>query len=117
MDEEDVQRLDSLKSRESRLLLQGNEGACQRLDNLRGGVSAPLTNPNEGACTYISERWLCRPSMVSTRDTPLSLLEISERALCSGMVQLNIGNLSYHTNFFRHQPEPLEANPTLSAAL
>ncbi len=41
----------------------------QRLDNLRGGITVPLTNPNEGACTYISERWLCRPSRVSTRDT------------------------------------------------
>ena len=70
MDEEDVQRLDSLKSRDSRLFLQGNEGACQRLDNLRGTISVPLTNPNEGACTYISERGLRRPSGgISTRDT------------------------------------------------
>ena len=40
-----------------------------------------------------------------------------ERALGRGMVQLHIGALSYHSDFLRHEPEPLKANATLRAAL
>ena len=38
-------------------------------------------------------------------------------ALGFGMIQLDVGALSYDANFFGHQPESLEANPTLRAAL
>ncbi len=44
-------------------------------------------------------------------------LNMLEKALGRGMVQLHIGALSYHSDFLRHEPEPLKANATFRAAL
>ena len=44
-------------------------------------------------------------------------LNMLERAFSCGVVQLHIGALSHYSDFFRHEPEPLEANATLCAAL
>ena len=47
----------------------------------------------------------------------VSLLEISERALGYGMIQLYIGAFSYHAYVFGHHPEALETDATSRAAL
>ena len=49
--------------------------------------------------------------------TMIGRLNMLERALGRGMVQLHVGALSYHANFLGHQPEPLKTNATLRAAL
>ena len=47
----------------------------------------------------------------------VSLLEISERALGYGMIQLYIGAFSYHAYVFGHHPVALKTDATSRAAL
>ena len=66
---------------------------------------------------YVLSYWLEASGPSAERAASNDQAHILKGALGLGMVQLHIGALSYHADFFGHQPESFEANPTLRAAL
>ena len=66
VDDEDRQRLDNLKSRESRLLLQGNEGASIYISE--SGLYS-LVMSSKLSCAKVFKRWVLKEVLPSIRRT------------------------------------------------